>query len=101
LAPLSSRLLIGPSIIHASLTFAVPAALCSWEAGELRGSPNTVLRSPVASCHYLVDHASRAIFVRTTKIGGTTLASSLGVANHPIACRCQAVSVLLNGCGWR
>ena len=59
---------------------------CRWKAGELSGS-NAQLRSPVPSCHYLVDHRRGVIFVRTTKIGGTTLANTLGITNNPVACR--------------
>lgn len=57
-----------------------------WRQGSLNGT-NAQLRSPIPSCHYLVDHTNQVIFVRTTKIGGTTLANVLGITNHPVACR--------------
>ncbi|PSC75375.1 hypothetical protein C2E20_1285 [Micractinium conductrix] len=51
--------------------------------------PPPAVRSPISSCHYLVDHKHRLIFIRSTKIGGTSISDQLGIANHPVMCKWQ------------
>ena len=58
-----------------------------WKAGGPPSGGIPALRSPVPACHYLVDHQMGVIFIRTTKIGGTSITDLLGVHNHPVACR--------------
>lgn len=87
--PVSNTAGCSPGLVTASICCACLLAFYPvrrWRQGSLNGT-NAQLRSPIPSCHYLVDHTNQVIFVRTTKIGGTTLANVLGITNHPVACR--------------
>lgn len=50
------------------------------------GQSNLLLQSPVPACHLYVDHRYRILYIRNTKTAGTSISSTLGMKENPMAC---------------
>lgn len=63
-----------------------PAIPAPGRFNKSAGQSNRLLQSPVPACHFYVDHRYRILYIRNTKTAGTSISSTLGMKENPMAC---------------